>query len=162
MITIRTKHKTGLTFEIPSFLIEGLDELFAAAHKKYDGNVVLKISLPHRPRTTKEDSQNHKIRGDCKAISDQFIEHDPQFTPGFVHAMLKAFAVKVKVYPFIKVGEEIIPISEADLSVEEASRFIEYIELFSDENNLWLIRKDKKGTYRSVGGRTREEMEQYK
>ncbi len=162
MITIRTKHKTGLTFETPSFIIEGLDELFATAHKKYDGNVVLKISLPHRPRTTKEDSQNHKIRGDCKAISDQFIKHDPKFTPGFVHSMLKAFAVKEKYYPFIKIGSEIIPVSEADLSVEEASRFIEYIELFSDENNLWLVRKDKEGTYRSVGGRTREEMREYK
>jgi hypothetical protein len=162
MITIRTKHIKYLNFETPPYTVEGLDELLVAAHEKYDCNIVLQISLPHRPRTTNKDSQNHKIRGDCKAISDQFIKHDPKFTPGFVHAMLKAFAVKAKVYPFIEVGGEIIPLSEADLSVEKASAFIEYIELFADENNLYLIRTDEKGTYRSVGGRTREEMEKYK
>lgn len=164
MIKIYTKHRKGegLVFEKPGFVIDDLDELLKTSHEKYGGNVLLQISLPKRPRTTGQRSQNHIIRGDCASISKQCIKDNPKFTPGFVHAMLKAFAVRDKYYPYIEIDNQIIPLSEADLSVEQATQFTGYIEKFADENNLWLIRMDEKGIpYRTVGGRTKEEMEKY-
>lgn len=163
-IKIYTKHKQGegLVFEKPAFVIDDLDDLLKTAHNKYGGNVLIEISLPHRPRSTGKRSQNHIIRGDCASISKQWIEHNKIYTPGFVHAMLKAFAVRDNYYPYVKIGGEIIPYSEADLSVEQATQFTGYIEKFADENNLWLIRMNEDGIpYKTVGGRTEEEMKNY-
>jgi len=113
------------------------------------------------PKSTGYRSQNSKVRGDSAAISEQI---EGRWTPDMVYELMKRMAVSEGVYPGIKYKTDkltlVVPISMADADAVDADGLIKTIQEFADKNNFWLWKYTEDGlsVYRSVGGRTMEEM----
>jgi hypothetical protein len=120
-----------------------------------------------QPRSIGDRSQNNRTHGNCASIAQQINERNPDkppVTPAMVYEIMKRFAVKDGVYPGIKfnfAGTILIePISQADATMKEVNGFCNVINRYADENDMWLweYTQDGKTKYKSIGGRTLEEM----
>ena len=115
------------------------------------------------PKSTGYRSQNSKVRGDCKSISEQI---EGRWTPDMIYDLMKRMAVSEGVYPGIRYKTDkitlVVPISMADADSADADGLIKTIQEFADKNNFWLWKYTEDGlsVYRSVGGRTPLEMRQ--
>lgn len=158
------RRKTGnqniLSFEIPPTQTDVVWNHILQVEEKTNGYHRVRLGKPSQPRSTGYRSQNHRIRGHCKDISDQ-IKYK-EWNPGMVHDLMKLKAVETGGYRYMKFGNYILPFSEADINKEEANLLIEIIQQFADERSFWLTEYDDLGRkYKSVGGRTRSEMVEY-
>lgn len=129
--------------------------------EKFGGYHQVWLSAPSRPRTTGYRSQSARIRGSCGAIA--FQAQDKRWTAETVYALMKGLAVKENLWPYLEYRGERVPISEAMATIEDDNNLIKVINKFSDENNFWLYEYDehdgKQCVYKSLGGRSLEEMQ---
>jgi hypothetical protein len=158
----QAKHKIGLRYH-PEFE-DQVQALLSEARKKGVTQLAWTIQLPYRPRSTGPRSQNSRIHGHAKDISEQLVDDDgaPIYTPDEVKEAMKRLAVK-EGYPtkYSPIDDEVIPKPTRNASVEEAKLLSDVIQRFADEHGMWLTEYDDDGPYKSVGGRSREEMEDY-
>lgn len=117
------------------------------------------------PRTTGYRSQNSGIWGMCTSIAQQLNERIGKntWTKNMVYNIMKRFAVADGVYPgieFILDGVRLIePLSQALVTKKEDSGLYDLIVRYADENNMWLwVYGPDEKKYKSIGGRTLEEM----
>lgn len=126
---------------------------------------IVEIYAPHRPRSTGPHSQCNHINGHvqdiCAYTGDDFND---------MKVFLKRRAMGRGFPPmtnpdgsivYSRLDGEPLPMSEADASVEQAATILDAVHQFSDEEEVYLTETDEYGPYRSVGGRTREEMRRY-
>ena len=117
---------------IPAWAQADLHRLATKADK-HGGTVSYAITLPRRPRTTGERSQNHRINGHCQQIA---METGCSF--GAVKMHMKRLAID-RGYPFDTLPDgTVAPKSEADVTVEEATYLIETINQFAGEYGIEL------------------------
>lgn len=141
-----------------------VNDLLESAYRKGMNQLSVELSLPHRSRSTGPRSQNNRIWGHCEDIAEQLIDPESgkqKYTREEVKDAMMRFAV-AEGYPtkWSDLHGEVIPIPTREASVEEAQIVLEVIQRFADRHALWLTEYDLDGVpYRSVGGRTREEME---
>jgi len=149
-------------FEIPESQQEQIASILTDAERKGLKQLAVRIQLPHRPRTTGPRSQNARFRGHVRAVTEQLNRADgPDYTEKEVADAMKRMAVS-EGYP-TKLGPDgaEVPESEANLSVEDEKVLLDVVHRFADQHELYLWEYGEDGPYKSVGGRTREEMQQY-
>lgn len=162
---IKTGRPGKLLFEVedPQDVKRVLDLIRYQERKRRDPspNYQIRIRTPWRPRTTGARSQNARFRGQCRTLAAQFQAAGHDYSDKDVAEAMKRMAVGEGIIP-TKLGPdgEEVPVSEADWSVEQESRVIEEIvQPFADSHGFYLIEYDEKGRpYRTVGGRSRQEM----
>jgi hypothetical protein len=119
-----------------------------------------------KPRSTGKRSQNSRVWGDCSSICFQLNERAGKVicTSTMVYDMMKRFAVAGGVYPGIKFtfGGIILiePMSQSLVTMKEDAGLCDTINDYADKNDMWLweYMPDGKTKYKSIGGRTLEEM----
>jgi hypothetical protein len=118
------------------------------------------------PKTTGARSQNSAVHGYCKSLAEQIPDN---YTPDEVKLMMKFIAVDAGVYPartvFVRGEKEgklyEVPKSLSLANTAEVNALIKVIQEFADRNNYWLWKYTFDGlyVYKSIGGRSGEEME---
>jgi hypothetical protein len=142
--------------------------LLEQARRRKISQLAVTLGLPRRPRSTGERSQNHHFRGHCRDIAAQVVDIEtgvPLYTEDEIAQAMKRMAVSNGYPTRLGVDGIEIPESEAVASVEQANVLINTTHQFADEQSFWLHEYDDTVTppvsYRTVGGRTRKEMEEY-
>lgn len=150
----------GVKLDAPRGYEEAFRELLEKCATKHNGYVTARLTTPFQPRTTGPHSQNNFAHGASDDIAEQLETAEKRITGAQVYDAMKRLAVK-EGYPtyYEALDDTVQPMHLADASKEQADIVNRVIARFADEHGLWLTRSDDKGTYRSVGGRTREEME---
>lgn len=137
--------------------IRDLIERAKEKQRREDPQLKFEISLPQRPRSKGPRSQNSRIHGNCQDIADQLGE----YTMEEVKDAMKRMAVGEGYPTKLSLDGKEIPKPTRNTTVEEANLLLRVIQRFVDEHNLYLTEYDEEGPYRSVGGRTREEMRRF-
>lgn len=121
---------------------------------RYEGKTVsVDIRRPFTPRTTGARSQENKFRGGCRDISEQIGVPFEE-----VCEAIRRMATE-EGFPMTEaIDGKMVPISTANASIEQEALLIRVMHRFADEHNLYLHEVDCYGSYRTVGGRSREEM----
>ena len=123
--------------------------------------------LVARPRSTGYRSQSNRFHGHCNDIAEQVVDArgEPVYTPAQVAAAMKRMAVSDGWPTMLSLDGTEEPMSEANASVEQEMVLLRVQERFADEHGLWLREYDDSVAppipYKSIGGRTRREMEVY-
>jgi hypothetical protein len=156
-------YKIGFAYH-PSFE-EEICHLLAEMERKRISQLAVQLDLPFRPRSTGFHSQNNHIYGHCADISRQIKNENsgPAYTTDEVKEAMKRMAVRDG-YPtkYSPIDDTVIPKPTRFASVEEAQILLDVIHYYADAHDLWLHEYAEDGSvYRSVGGRTPEEMEKY-
>lgn len=131
-------------------------DLFDELEKLGHSYARVRITVPQRPRTTGYRSQNSRLHGHCQDIADQL---GGIYTRDVVKDAMKRLAV-TEGYPAVwsDLHGEVIPLPTKDASIEQMQVLLDTIGKYADEHGLYLTEYDEEGRYRSIGGRSREEM----
>ncbi|MCF7949881.1 MAG: hypothetical protein K9M94_14935 [Spirochaetia bacterium] len=132
-------------------------QLIEEARKKGISQLKWEITLPRKPRSKGPRSQNNRIWGNCQDIADQLGE----YTAEEIKAAMQRMAVDDGYPTKMSVDGKEIPKPTSTVSSEEAKILLDVIQKFADEQSLYLTEYDGQGPYKTVGGRTREEMREY-
>jgi len=131
---VNTKSKLYTAYELPEFVRDYYWMMVKEHEDKGIHFEKLKISRPFRPRSTGKHSQNHRINGFIQQIC---------VATGYEFEVMKYYLKKKAIrrrYPFTTDPDgTAVPVSEAKISVEQASLLIEEIEQFAAENGIHLI-----------------------
>jgi hypothetical protein len=126
--------------------------------KEHNGFCSYKFGRPYQPRTTGYRSQNARIHGHCKDIAMQ--AQDGRWKDTETVKLLMEYLAIERGYPHYKYKGRIIPKRTSQINSYEASILCETIQQFADEHNFYLTEyDDKEQAYKSIGGRTSEEMQ---
>lgn len=127
-----TAIKGKIVFDLPDYAEAAWRELCRKGEKTGD-HFDLRISPIKRIRSTGAGSQNHHLNGHIQQIS---METGNDF--GAVKMFMKTEAIG-EGYPFTTLPDgSVVPKSESEASVEEASILIETIHRFAAEWNIRL------------------------
>lgn len=128
-------------FVIPGPWAAGVWETVDRAYRKKITQLCIELSLPHRPRSTGERSQNHHFNGHLQQIC---VETGNDFGQLKLWIKRRAFT---RGYP-MKIDDgnivlsivdgEPLPKSEADASVEECALLIEEVHQVAAEADIIL------------------------
>lgn len=117
-----------VAFVVPDQYRIALASVIHAGVEKHGDRYKVIVATPKRPRTTGDHSQNHWINGAVQRIAAQ---SGNDFNAVKMH--LKTLAINAG-WPFETLPDgTIMPRSEAEASVEEASILIETIQRFAAE-----------------------------
>lgn len=119
------------------------------------------ISLPKRPRSKGPRSQNNRIWGNCQDIADQISNEEEEYTAEEIKAAMQRMSVEEGYPTKLSLDGREVPKPTRYATVEEANTLLNVIQRYADQYELYLTEYDEQGPYRSVGGRTREEMRRY-
>lgn len=156
------KDNSVLEIQIPKPLRSSYARFEEIIKKEFDGWRQVSQKKPNRPRSTGERSQNHCIRGWCKDLAIQAKK--PFFQdPDNMYKTIILLAVDAGIWPYFTTPLNPtlkIPQSEADASMEDDRKLLDFIQKIADEKNYWLTiySEDGEYKYRSIGGRTLDEM----
>lgn len=137
--------------------IPEVEQLIEEARNKGISQLKWEITLPRKPRSKGPRSQNNRIWGNCQDIADQLRE----YTAEEIKAAMQRMAVDDGYPTKMSVDGKEIPKPTSTVSSEEAKILLDVIQRFADEQSLYLTEYDSQGPYKTVGGRTREEMREY-
>jgi len=141
MQRIITGHEDQIAFQIPELYRDALWMFVKKHYKKYNDHYIVEIKTPHRPRTTGKHSQCNCLHG---WISFFCIETGNDFHQ--VKMYIKKKAISRGYPPMLnEKGEmiydlygDVLPMSEADASVEQEILLIEEMQQLADEYNIRL------------------------
>lgn len=146
-------------FEYSQYFITAVDALISEAEKKHISQLCIEMKLPFRPRTTGKNSQNSRFWGHCADIAQQL----GGYTPQEIHDAILRMSVSEGYPTRLSIDGKEIPSPTRSVSVEELSIVLDVMQRFADENNLYLTEYDKDDiAYQSIGGRTKNEMDEYR
>jgi hypothetical protein len=166
----RTGDGSVMAFEVSGGVVHNeLWNFLNIVGAKTNDHFRLRIDAPFRPRKTGPRSGSNRLHGHCQDIAEWLIDDDgqPLYTADQVKAAMKRMTAGEghwRTRLSLDGAEE--PISEADASQEEENWANKTLERFADEHRIPLTEyvdpeDPKKGTYKSIGGRTYEEMKAY-
>lgn len=168
MLKFTARHsagKTSLCCIIPSDMHDVISLLSKQSNEKHAGHMTFALSLPRRPRSVGERSQNSRHWAHCQDIANQLGDSGHTYTKEDIDAALRRMSVREGLPTFLNIDGAEEPIHCSEMSVEEASMVERVKQRFADEHNLWLTEyidpeNPKVGTYRSIGGQSYTEMRQ--
>ena len=144
---------------------DGVWSYLRAVGEKTNFHFRFRIDRPFRPRTTGYRSQSARFHGHCEDIAIQLViaETGRIYSPEEIADAFKRMAVEYGYPTHLSVDGIEVPNSEADLSLEQESILLKVQQRYADIHGFWTTEysQDGKHTYRSVGGRTEEEMGRY-
>lgn len=121
----------------PRSVHPAMEHITEKSEAKNNGYVRIRISLPGRPRTTGEKSQNRHINGHIQQIA---IETGNDFE--VVKMAIKSAAIS-EGYGFQTLPDgSVWPISESEATIEQAAVLIETIHRFAMEWGIILKEDD--------------------
>jgi hypothetical protein len=130
----------------------------------------VRIDRPFRPRRTGYRSGSARLHGHCANLAEQLTDEKKGiiYTADQVKQAMKRMAASEGGWPTtldVLDGTE-QPMSEADASMEQEVFINRVLQRYADIHGFWLTEYDDTDpknpvAYRSVGGRTRKEMETY-
>lgn len=134
---IKTGTHLSICFEVPEELravYAAMIEKAAKVGDRYD----VEIAPTKRRRSTGDGSQNHHLFGhrDQLAILQGV-------RPSLMGEYIKIRAAAELNYPTIKLGDEILPQSEAEASVDEESLLIDMAHIIGSELHVSLYEDDR-------------------
>ena len=148
---------------LPLSAKESMDRLIAKCNEKHGGYMRLVIDKPFVPKTTGERSINNRIHGHCEDIAEQLS--DPRYDQDTVYRAMKRMSVSEGYPTQLSIDGVEEPKSMADASEEEALIVNRVIQRYADMHGFWLTEYDDSVKppvpFRSLGGRTRQEMDTY-
>ena len=152
-----------ITLRLPNNLRESLEMLGKKLKDNRVTQVYIKLGYPRRPVSRGERGQLNRIHGQCQDLATQLSDGVKMYTKEEVKAAMKRMAVSIGYrtkFNDIDGIEE--PISLTEATMEEAGFVTTTINRFADAHDLWLTEYDDSVKppvkYRSLHGRTREEM----
>lgn len=126
----------------------------------------LRLDKPFRPRTTGYRSQNSRHWGHCDNIAKQISGEGQHYSKDDIDGALRRMAVSEGLRTFLSIDGIEEPIHFSEMSIEEANIVERVKQRFCDEHNLYLTEYDETTKppmpYKSLDGRTRQEMEKYR
>jgi hypothetical protein len=163
----RTYDRSSVTFEVNFGIREIFWKFIDQAGLKTNDYFRLRIDRPFRPRTTGPRSQSARFRGHCEDLAEQLAdEHGaPIYTPREIAEAMKRMTVPNGYPTHMSVDGIEEPNSEASLSVEQEAMLLKTQQLYADTHGFWLTEYSDDTPpvpYRSVGGRSRKEMQKYR
>jgi len=134
--------KEHLVLVVPAAFSAAVDRLRERSLAKHAGYLTVRLDLPHKPRTTGEHSQNHCLNGFAQQIAESTgNEFDDVKLAGKRRAFRRGL-------PFLQrddgstvlslVDGEPLPISERDMSVEQAGWVIDELVQLAAELGITL------------------------
>ncbi len=164
---LRTGRMDQIAFDLPKGYQAAVWGLVQKAEKKGD-YLQVRLGLPQRPRSTGFRSQNSRLHGHCENLAEQIVDVDPDsgvpiYTAEEIKEAMKRMSV-VSGYPTrMSVDGREEPLPTRYSSQEQMQIVLDVINRFADEHNYWLVEIDEetKLPYRSIGGRSKKEMEEY-
>ncbi len=118
--------------------VDVLIEREAARQKTKHPALTVRLSVPHRPRTTGWKSQNHHLRGHARQLCE-----DTGFTMQEMMQVIKADTPSWPVeYKEFNGKTRMIYASEADVSIEVCSEAIEITHRIAADRGINLIEGD--------------------
>lgn len=141
---------------------DSVTTLLETARKMRTSQLSVEIKLPFRPRSVGYRSQNARFHGHCSDLASQIIhDGEPVYTAEEIKEAMKRIAV-TEGYPtkWSPIDSAVVPIPTRKASMDQMKLLLDCVQRYADEHGLWLHEYAKDGSaYRSVGGRTKEEME---
>jgi hypothetical protein len=132
-----------LCFDKPKALEAALAVLLAKCEEKCAGYVSVRLDAPHRPLSTGPRSQNHRLNGFvsqfCNATGNDFEDIKLFVKRRAMRRGLPAKSSAGGKVVYSKVDGEPLPISEADMSVEQCGWVIAEIEQLAAEEGVTLV-----------------------
>lgn len=157
-----------ISFEKPKDAIPLL-MLLDESEKKHGGYVNIRIDLPRRPRTVGPRSQNSRFYGHCEDIAEQVVDDskEPIYSKEQIHDAILRMSVEEGYPTYQDLNGKEAPLPDKFATVEQMNIVNKVLQRFADEHNFWLHEYVQEGlrkgeVYKSIGGRTPEEMEKYK
>lgn len=142
---------------------ESVEALLQKAWKKKITQLRVDLALPEKPRSTGRHSQNSHIWGHCTDIADQITDDEGfcLYTKSEIEQAMLRMAVSEGYPTKLSIDGSEVPASLSRATSEEAAVVIDVIHRFADIHNLYLTEYDTETMqpYRTIGGRSREEME---
>ncbi len=130
----RVFEKGRLCFELPREpeLLEATKSLLSVCREKKSDFVNVTLDVPHKPRTTGPNSQNHHLNGHilqiCNVTGNDYES---------IKYCVKMTAVEQLGYPFVTVAGHILPKRERDCNTEECAKLIEAVHFLAA--NLGIV-----------------------
>jgi hypothetical protein len=153
------------TLSAPVAFWRDLADLFKVCVEKKNRYLDLRLDLPRKPRSIGPRSTNNRIRGHCANIAEQLAGDGKKanLSEEEVYAAMKRMSVDEGYPTYLSIDGIEQPLPMHNASEEQALIVCKVINRFADVHNLWLMEYDDTVSppisYRSLGGRTRQEME---
>ena len=136
-ITLKRKDLKGhICFEAPIENQEALRRVLRVCRDKYNDYVSCTFSLPYKPRTTGEGSQNHHLNGHIMQICNE-TGNDYET----IKYCVKMIAVEQFGFPFTEIAGHIVPKRERDSNTEECGKMIEAAHYLAAQLSI-VLRED--------------------
>lgn len=152
----------------PAVLAPAVAVLLERSREKCGGYLNVRFDLPHRPRSTGLHSQNSRFYGHCEDIAEQVLGEDgkPQYTKDQIHDAMLRMAVGDGYQTYLDLNGVETPLPSAQASVEQMNLVDRIMQRYADTHVFWLTEYVAEGprkgeVYKSIGGRSIEEMEKY-
>lgn len=154
----------SLIVRVPTTYEAAVARFSSSQKEKHSGYMSVTVTKPMRRRTTGYRSQNTRFRGHCQDIADQLVTPDGEsiYSADSIAMAFKRMAMS-EGYPWgISLDGLQEPASTTKVTLEEMKILLDVQQRFADEHGFYLTEYDEENhPYRSVGGRTKEEMESY-
>jgi hypothetical protein len=169
-ITLKLK-RTGdgnlLAFEVNRAAHNELWQYVNEIGAKTNDFFALRIARPFKPKSTGPRSQLNRHWGHCEDVAEQLSTETKHYSKEMVDRALRNLAVKEHLPThYNEIDDSVEPIGFSEMSVEDAMIVERVKQRMCDKASLYLTEyvdpeDPSKGTYKSVGGRTKKEMEVY-
>ena len=133
---LRTGDPRRLLVELPRTVADQLVPLYYKSEQRCGDYLSFVVGLPHAARTTGERSQNHAINGGIAQVWERSGANGTMTFDAF-KLWIKWKAIPSWPYEAAPDGT-MLPKSEADISIEEAAIFIDWLRMFAGENGIDL------------------------
>jgi hypothetical protein len=147
---------------------DSLMMLIEKAWRVKGGSLSVRFDLPRRPRTTGPRKQNNRFYGHCDDLAEQVLDEngEPKYTQKQIHDAMLRMSVPEGYPTYLDLNGVETPLPSAQSTVENMSLVSRTIQRFADIHGFWLHEYVADGphkgeVYRSIGGRSFEEMEKY-
>jgi hypothetical protein len=136
-----------------------VQQLLQRAYRRNGGYLRVELRFPKKPASRGKGGQINHIWGHCQDIADQLVEYSKKE----VEEAMKRMAVEEGFPTHMTLDGIEEPDSVGSIGSDDAATLIAVIHRFSDMHHLWLTERDEQSgvIYRSIGGRTPAEMQEY-
>ena len=141
-----------LRVRIPATERAAVAKICAAAAARHNPQLLVRMSVPSRKKTTGARSQNNRIHGEIRHLAQQL---NKRFDEVFYDVVFNV--AHERGYPFVSVntkdGRQLMPRGLSEITHEDAQILIDSINQYADENNLSVLEYTASGgVIETIGG----------
>jgi hypothetical protein len=157
----------NLVVVIPGFMRQEVGEWFRRLSERTNGHARVRMDPPARPIKKGFRGQLPRHWGHCGDIAEQISTDDRRYTKEDVDGALRRMAVREGLRTvYNAIDDAVEAIHSSEWTVEDANIVEMVKQRFCDQHGLYLTEyhENPDGTlepYKSVAGRTRDEMRRY-